>query len=211
MSNSKDHKILEALLFASNEPVDEKTMIEKIKDKSNIDQLLIDLKNFYNDRGINLIKTGNNWSFRTSQDLKNDLIIFKEQKRKISRAAIEVLSIIAYHQPITRAEIENIRGVQMGRGSIDILMEIGWIKPKGRKKSPGRPVTWVTTENFLDNFSLGNISDLPGIDELKASGFLDKRTAISTISEFTNDKIDNDEDVINQDEDNLEDFISQNN
>ena len=211
MSNSKDHKILEALLFASNEPVDEKTMIEKIKDKSNIDQLLIDLKNFYNDRGINLIKTGNNWSFRTSQDLKNDLIIFKEQKRKISRAAIEVLSIIAYHQPITRAEIENIRGVQMGRGSIDILMEIGWIKPKGRKKSPGRPVTWVTTENFLDNFSLENISDLPGIDELKASGFLDKRTAISTISEFTNDKIDNDEDVINQDEDNLEDFISQNN
>ena len=211
MSNSKDHKILEALLFASNEPVDEKTMIEKIKDKSNIDQLLIDLKNFYNDRGINLIKTGNIWSFRTSQDLKNDLIIFKEQKRKISRAAIEVLSIIAYHQPITRAEIENIRGVQMGRGSIDILMEIGWIKPKGRKKSPGRPVTWVTTENFLDNFSLENISDLPGIDELKASGFLDKRTAISTISEFTNDKIDNDEDVINQDEDNLEDFISQNN
>ena len=211
MSNSKDHKILEALLFASNEPVDEKTMIEKIKDKSNIDQLLIDLKNFYNDRGINLIKTGNNWSFRTSQDLKNDLIIFKEQKRKISRAAIEVLSIIAYHQPITRAEIENIRGVQMGRGSIDILMEIGWIKPKGRKKSPGRPVTWVTTENFLDNFSLENISDLPGIDELKASGFLNKRTAISTISEFTNDKIDNDEDVINQDEDNLEDFISQNN
>ena len=211
MSNSKDHKILEALLFASNEPVDEKTMIEKIKDKSNIDQLLIDLKNFYNDRGINLIKTGNNWSFRTSQDLKNDLIIFKEQKRKISRAAIEVLSIIAYHQPITRAEIENIRGVQMGRGSIDILMEIGWIKPKGRKKSPGRPVTWVTTENFLDNFSLENISDLPGINELKASGFLDKRTAISTISEFTNDKIDNDEDVINQDEDNLEDFISQNN
>lgn len=211
MSNSKDHKILEALLFASNEPVDEKTMIEKIKDKSNIDQLLIDLKNFYNDRGINLIKTGNHWSFRTSQDLKNDLIIFKEQKRKISRAAIEVLSIIAYHQPITRAEIENIRGVQMGRGSIDILMEIGWIKPKGRKKSPGRPVTWVTTENFLDNFSLENISDLPGINELKASGFLDKRTAISTISEFTNDKIDNDEDVINQDEDNLEDFISQNN
>ena len=95
--------------------------------------------------------------------------------------------------------------------NLDNLLEIGWIKPKGRKKSPGRPVTWVTTENFLDNFSLENISDLPGVDELKASGFLDKRTAISTISEFTNDKIDNDEDVINQDEDNLEDFISQNN
>ena len=211
MNYTNNHRIIEALIFGSTEPVSEKDILEKINNSADLNKILNDLKNHYQDRGINLIKTGNYWSFRTANDLYDQLTILKKQKRKISRAAIETLSIIAYHQPITRAEIENIRGVQMGRGSIDMLIEVGWVKPKGRRNSPGRPITWGTTDEFLNHFSLENISHLPRLDELKASGFLDKRTAISTISEFTNDKIDNDEDVINQDEDNLEDFISQNN
>ena len=151
MDNLKDLKIIEAILFSSSNPVLENDLKEKIFSKDKIKILLEQLKNFYSDRGINLIKTGNSWSFRTSPDLIDKLTIFKEQKRRISRAAIETLAIIAYYQPITRAEIENIRGVQMGRGSIDHLMEIGWIKPKGRKNGPGRPTTWVTTETFLEH------------------------------------------------------------
>ena len=123
MINSKDHRLIEALIFGSTEPVSEKDILEKISDKSLLNKILNDLQNFYKERGVNLIKTGNMWSFRTSDDLSNELTIFKTQKRKLSKAAIEVLSIIAYHQPITRAEIENIRGVQKGRGTIDILIE----------------------------------------------------------------------------------------
>ena len=129
MEYTKNHRIIEALIFGSTETVLEKDMFEKIPKNIKLDNLLNDLKKFYENRGINLIKTGNSWSFRTANDLYDQLIILKTQKRKLSKAAIEVLSIIAYHQPITRAEIENIRGVQMGRGSIDILIEVGWVKP----------------------------------------------------------------------------------
>ena len=181
---NKDIKLLEAILFASGEPVLENDLKEKIKDKKNLSNFLNELKDFYKDRGINLLKTGNKWSFRTSDDLSNDLTIFKVQKRKISRAALETLSIIAYQQPITRSEIENIRGVQMGRGSIDHLMEIGWIKPSGRKNIPGKPTMWSTTELFIEHFGLNDLSDLPNKEELKASGFLDKRAAIATISDL---------------------------
>ena len=132
--DNKDIKLLEAILFASGEPIEEADLKDKIIDKKNIYKYLNQIKDFYNERGINLVKTGNKWSFRTSPELIDDLTIFKTQKRKLSRAAIETLSIIAYQQPITRSEIENIRGVQMGRGSIDHLMEIGWVKPSGRKK-----------------------------------------------------------------------------
>ena len=210
MKYSKNHRILEALIFGSTEPVSEKDMLEKIKNNSKLKVLLNDLKIFYQKRGVNLIKTGNNWSFRTAKDLNNQLTVLKKQKRKISRAAIEVLSIIAYHQPITRAEIENIRGVQMGRGSIDMLVEIGWIKPKGRRNSPGRPVTWATTDQFLDHFSLDNISHLPRLDELKASGFLDKRSAISKITDVIDHNLDENNDLSNNEINNsLEDFINQ--
>ena len=136
----------------------------------------------------------------------DSLIILKKQKRKISRAAIEVLSIIAYHQPITRSEIENIRGVQMGRGSIDILIEIGWIKPKGRRNSPGRAITWVTTEKFLEHFSLENIKNLPDVNELEANGFLDKRSSISTITDLAKENMDDSENN-QEDEETLSDFI----
>ena len=205
----KDIKLLEAILFASGEPVSETDLKEKIKSRDKIKQYLSDIKEFYEKRGINLIKTGNKWSFRTSEDLIDDLTIFKTQKRKLSRAALETLSIIAYQQPITRSEIENIRGVQMGRGSIDHLMEIGWIKPSGRRNIPGKPTLWSTTELFIEHFGLNDLLDLPNKDELKASGFLDKRAAIATISDLA--KTDDlthvsKDDEINEDE-NLDDFL----
>ena len=205
----KDIKLLEAILFASGEPVSETDLKEKIKSRDKIKKYLSDIKEFYEKRGINLIKTGNKWSFRTSEDLIDDLTIFKTQKRKLSRAALETLSIIAYQQPITRSEIENIRGVQMGRGSIDHLMEIGWIKPSGRRNIPGKPTLWSTTELFIEHFGLNDLSDLPNKDELKASGFLDKRAAIATISDLA--QTDDLTDVLKDDgineEENLDDFI----
>ena len=208
--DNKDIKILEAILFASGEPLEENDLKEKIKDKKNLSNFLKELKEFYKDRGINLLKTGNKWSFRTSDDLSNDLTIFKVQKRKISRAALETLSIIAYQQPITRSEIENIRGVQMGRGSIDHLMEIGWIKPSGRKNIPGKPTMWSTTELFIEHFGLNDLSDLPNKEELKASGFLDKRAAIATISDLAKNDDNNNLDNLDSEDNNIDDFIQSN-
>ena len=208
----KNLKILEAVLFASGEPIEEKYLGEKIDDSGNVKKYLNELKQFYEQRGVNLINTGNKWSFRTSTELSSDLTIFKKQKRKLSRAALETLSIIAYQQPITRSEIENIRGVQMGRGSIDHLIEIGWIKPSGRKNIPGKPTLWATTELFIEHFGLKNISDLPNKDELKASGFLDKRSAIATISDLAknNDNIDQFDNSDTEDDTNMDDFIQSN-
>mgnify|MGYP001159999473 CR=1 FL=1 len=206
MSTNRDTKIIEAILFASDTPVLEEDLKDKINNKKNFNNAINELKEFYKDRGINLIKTGKKWSFRTSESIKDDLTIFKTQKRKLSRAAIETLSIIAYQQPITRSEIENIRGVQMGRGSIDHLMEIGWIKPSGRKKIPGKPALWITTDLFLEHFGIENITDLPSKDELKASGFLEKRSAIATITDIANvDDQSDDQDI--EEEETLEDFI----
>tara|TARA_Y100000768_G_scaffold245029_1_gene185758 strand:- start:476 stop:1114 length:639 start_codon:yes stop_codon:yes gene_type:complete len=210
MSINRDTKILEAILFASGSPVLEDDLKEKILNKKDFKNQINQLQEFYKERGINLIKTGNKWSFRTAESIKDELVIFKTQKRKLSRAAIETLSIIAYQQPITRSEIENIRGVQMGRGSIDHLMEIGWIKPSGRKQIPGKPALWVTTDLFMEHFGIENISDLPNKDELKASGFLEKRSAIATITDIAdkNEFVDN-TDV--DEEETLEDFISDEN
>ena len=208
----KNLKILEAVLFASGEPIEEKYLGEKIDDSGNVKKYLYELKQFYEQRGVNLINTGNKWSFRTSTELSSDLTIFKKQKRKLSRAALETLSIIAYQQPITRSEIENIRGVQMGRGSIDHLIEIGWIKTSGRKNIPGKPTLWATTELFIEHFGLKNISDLPNKDELKASGFLDKRSAIAaTISDLAKNETSDQFDSSDLEEDsNIDDFIQSN-
>jgi len=209
MNLNKDIKIIEAILFASNEPVLEDDLIEKINEKNKLNEYLKILEEFYSPRGINLLKTGSKWSFRTSPDLTNELTIFKKQKRKISRAATETLAIVAYYQPITRSEIENIRGVQMGRGSIDLLVEIGWLKPSGRKKIPGRPTLWATTDLFLEHFGLSDINDLPNKEELKASGFLEKRSAIATISDIATNQQDlNTEDQ--EEEENLDDFLAEN-
>ena len=210
MSDNRDSKIIEAILFASHEPVHEDDLIQKMINKEKFNTCIKDLQTFYENRGINLIKTGKKWSFRTSDKIKDELTIFKSQKRKLSRAALETLSIIAYQQPITRSEIENIRGVQMGRGSIDHLMEIGWIKPSGRKNIPGKPALWITTDLFIEHFGIKDISDLPNKDELKASGFLEKRSAIATITDIAseNNLIDNQE---IDDEETLDDFISEEN
>jgi segregation and condensation protein B len=210
MKIARDIKILEAILFASGQPVLENDLIEKIINKNDFKIYMDDLKIFYQNRGINLVKTGLKWSFITSSEISDDLVIFKKQKRKISRAALETLTIIAYHQPITRSEIENIRGVQMGRGSIDHLMEIGWIKPGLRKNIPGKPSLWSTTDLFLEHFGLENISNLPSRDELKASGFLDKRAAIATISDLANSEDPENLITEDQDEENLDDFIANN-
>ena len=209
MSIERDTKIIEAILFASGEPVSESDLKEKIVNKDKLQTYLDKIKIFYNNRGINLIKTGSKWSFITSHEIREDLVIFKEQKRKISRAALETLAIVAYHQPITRSEIENIRGVQMGRGSIDHLMQIGWIKPGVRKNIPGKPTLWSTTDLFLEHFGLENISNLPNKEELKANGFLDKRSAIATIGDLANQDI-LEKEVNNDEEENLDDFIPNN-
>ena len=208
MFENRDIKILEAILFASGEPVLEEDLIQKITDKKNLQSFLEQLKNFYKNRGINLIKTGNKWSFRTSKEIKDDLTIFKKQKRKLSRAALETLAIIAYQQPVTRSEIENIRGVQMGRGSIDHLMEIGWIKPSGRKNIPGKPALWSTTDLFLEHFGLNTLSDLPNKDELKSSGFLEKRSAIATITDIASSDNELEVNDFPEEIESLDDFIS---
>ena len=209
MSMDRDIKIIEAILFASGVPVPENDLKDKIINKEKFKYYLDQLNKFYNNRGINLVKTGSKWSFVTSPEISEDLTIFKQQKRKISRAALETLAIVAYYQPITRSEIENIRGVQMGRGSIDHLMEIGWIKPGVRKSIPGKPTLWSTTELFLEHFGIESIANLPNKDELKANGFLDKRSAIATITDLANNDI-HQEGIEIQEEENLDDFISNN-
>jgi segregation and condensation protein B len=140
---------------------------------------LAELAALYQGRGVELVQLAGGWAFRTAPDLATALRVTLDVSRKLSRAAVEALAIIAYHQPVTRGEIEEIRGVQLSRGTLDILLESGWIKPKGRRRTPGRPVTWVTTPGFLDHFGLTSLDDLPGVEELKAAGLLDKRSGIT--------------------------------
>ena len=208
MTLVRDIKIIEAILFASGDPVLENDLKDKIINKNKFDEYMKDIQKFYEFRGINVVKTGFKWSFRTSADIGDDLTIFKEKKRKISRAALETLAIVAYYQPITRSEIENIRGVQMGRGSIDHLMEIGWIKPGLRKNIPGKPSLWSTTDVFLEHFGLENISNLPNKDELKANGFLDKRSAIASITDLASDSSESIEMLDEKEDTNIDDFLS---
>ncbi|MEE8516473.1 MAG: SMC-Scp complex subunit ScpB [Alphaproteobacteria bacterium] len=171
-------RLLEAVLFAAAEPLDRETMAVRLPEGADIDGLLAALVETYRNRGVNLVRNGGRWAFRTAPDLAAQLRVFATQKRKLSRAAIETLAIIAYHQPVTRAEVEEIRGVGLSRGTLDILFEAGWIAPKGRRRTPGRPVTWGTTPAFLGDFGIDELGDLPGLDELKATGLLDKRPAI---------------------------------
>lgn len=171
-------RLLEATLFASKEPIDERSLAARLPDGADIPALLRDLAQLYANRGVNLVRLGPCWAFRTAPDLAGALKIEQQVQRRLSRAAVETLAIIAYHQPVTRAEIEDVRGVAQSRGTLDVLMEAGWVKPGRRRRTPGRPLTWVTTPAFLDQFGLERIQELPGIDELKAAGFLDGRPAI---------------------------------
>jgi segregation and condensation protein B len=168
-------RILEALLFASSEPLAASQMLPYLGEGADIAELLATLQQRYADRGVNLVQRGDKWAFRTAEDLGFLLRREEQETRPLSRAALETLSIIAYHQPSTRAEIEEVRGVATGKGTIDLLMEAGWIRMRGRRRTPGRPVTYGTTEAFLDHFGLESLSDLPGLDELKGSGLLSGR------------------------------------
>jgi len=168
-------RLLEALLFASAEPLDEKTLAERLHEGVDVPGSLGRLQAEYAPRGVNLVRIAGKWTFRTASDLAWLMSRDTVEPRKLSRAAIETLAIIAYHQPVTRAEIEEIRGVSTSKGSVDVLLQTGWIRPRGRRKTPGRPVTYGTNDAFLSHFGLEALSDLPGLDELKGSGLLDGR------------------------------------
>jgi segregation and condensation protein B len=176
-------RMLEALLFAAAEPLDEKTLALRLPKGTDIPALIDELEAHYTNRGVNLVRVAGKFAMRTASDLAGALALETTVQRKLSRAAVETLAIIAYHQPVTRAEVEEIRGVALSKGTLDMLMEIGWIKPKGHRETPGRPATWVTTEAFLMHFGLDALDDLPGVEELKAAGLLDARPAVSAYSE----------------------------
>ena len=171
--NPEHLRMTEALLFAASEPLDSKALSTSLPEGADVAALLSTLQRTYEARGVNLVCVAGKWQFRTASDLA--FLLRKEQpeQRRLSRAAIETLAIIAYHQPVTRAEIEDVRGVMLSRGTLDVLMEIGWVKIRGRKRTPGRPVTFGTTDNFLIQFGLESVNHLPGLDELKAAGFLE--------------------------------------
>ncbi|WP_416408848.1 SMC-Scp complex subunit ScpB [Agrobacterium rosae] len=168
-------RIAEALVFASAQPVSEAFLAERLPKGIDVPALMANLKTSYDDRGVNLVQVGGNWAFRTAGDLSFVIRTDEKEPKKLSRAALEVLAIIAYHQPVTRAEIEEIRGVQTSRGTLDVLMEAGWVRFRGRRRTPGRPVTMGTTVDFLDHFGLEELRDLPGLDELKGAGLLSGR------------------------------------
>jgi segregation and condensation protein B len=166
-------RILEALLFASPEPLDQSALAEHFAEGEDLSALLAELQGVYAGRGVNVVKVAGKWAFRTAEDLAFLLEREAVEQRRLSRAALETLAIIAYHQPVTRAEIEEIRGVSTSKGTLDVLLETGWIKLRGRRRAPGRPVTYGTTEQFLAHFGFDSIQDLPGLAELKGAGLLD--------------------------------------
>ncbi len=171
----RDKRIVEALLFASPKPLSEEDFTFHLGPDGSLDEILAELAADYAPRGVNLLRTAGKWAFRTAEDLGHLLVREREEPRRLSRAALETLAIIAYHQPVTRAEIEDIRGVATSKGTVDVLLETNWIKLRGRRKAPGRPVTYGTTEAFLDQFGLQAIGELPGLSELKGAGFFDGR------------------------------------
>ena len=171
----EDIRLVEALLFASPEPVTEAEIAERLPEGCDVAGLLEGLCRDYAGRGVEPVRAGGRWSFRTAADLGDRLKIRVSRTRRLSRAALETLSIIAYHQPVTRPEIESIRGVGLSKGTLDLLLEIGWIRPSGRRRVPGRPLLWRTSRAFLEHFGLESLGDLPGRDELKAAGLLDER------------------------------------
>ncbi len=176
-------RMIEALLFAAAEPVSLTDLQRRLPPDCDIAARLADLQQVYETRGINLVKRGEAWAFRTAPDLGHLLTDRREAPKRLSRAAMETLAIIAYNQPVSRGEIEAVRGVAISRGTLDQLVEAGWVKPGRRRESPGRPLTWVTTAHFLDHFGLESLSDLPGLEELRVSGLLDTRPAVAALPE----------------------------
>ena len=180
-SFSDQEREVEAIIFAATEPLDIETIESKISKKTNVLKILEKLKKAYSKRGINLVCISNKWSFRTAQNLSKLMSQQKSVEKKLSQAAIETLAIIVYHQPVTRAEIEDIRGVAFGTNTMEILMEQNWVKPHGRKDVPGKPIQYVTTDEFLSHFNLQKLSDLPTVDELSSAGLIDNTNIDSAI------------------------------
>ena len=176
-------RLIEALLFAAAEPLGDAVLRARLPEEADLAAILADLGRLYEGRGVNLVRIADGWAFRTAPDLTSRILLSRDVPRKPSRAAVETLSIIAYHQPVTRAEIESIRGVTTSKGTLDLLMEAGWVRPGRRRATPGRPLTWITTSAFLDHFGLASLDDLPGVDELKSAGLLDTRPAIDTLGD----------------------------
>ena len=176
-----DLRLMEAILFAASEPVDEAALAERFAEETDVTALIDELAATYAGRGVNLVRIAGGWCFRTAEDLAGHMRMERKVTRKPSRAAVETLAVVAYHQPVTRSDVEEIRGVAASRGTFDILLEAGWIRPVGRRRTPGRPVTWGTTDEFLAHFGLSGLADLPGVDELKATGLLDTRPASAII------------------------------
>ena len=179
-SSSLERKI-EAILFAASEPLDLETIEKRIDNKVGVKKSLEKLQFFYKSRGINLVCIRNKWSFRTAEDLSNTLALQKSIQKKLSRATIETLAIIVYHQPVTRSEIEEIRGVAFGTNTLEILLKLDWVRPAGRKDVPGKPIQYETTENFLNHFNIQKLSDLPTVEELSSAGLIDKGSIDSSI------------------------------
>jgi segregation and condensation protein B len=195
-------RMAEAIVFASAEPVSEKQIGQRLPDGIDVPAVMAELQQIYERRGVNLVRVNDAWAFRTAGDLAFLMSRDTVQQRKLSRAALEVLAIVAYHQPVTRAEIEDIRGVETSKGTIDTLMETEWIRMRGRRRTPGRPVTYGTTDNFLDHFALEEIRDLPGMDELKGAGLLSNRMPAN----FSMPLPPSDPDLLTEDEDPLTDI-----
>jgi segregation and condensation protein B len=191
-------RMVEALIFASAEPVSAEDLAARLPEGSDVAGILRELQQSYAGRGVNLVQVAGKWSFRTAGDLSFLLAREAVEQKKLSRAALETLAIIAYHQPVTRAEIEEIRGVATSRGTIDLLLETSWIRMRGRRRSPGRPVTYGTTEAFLVHFGLDSVGDLPGLEELKGAGLLDSRvpTDFSVPDPHASDELTEDEDPL---------------
>ena len=192
-------RILEALLFAAEEPLDEKTLASRLPEGTDVRALLTQLQQEFSSHGVNLVRVAGKWTLRTASDLAWLLTRESTVPRKLSRAAIETLAIVAYHQPVTRAEIEEIRGVTTSKGTLDVLLETGWVRLRGRRKAPGRPVTYGTTEGFLSHFGLEALTDLPGLDELKGAGLLE-----GTLPAEFNVPVPSDDPTLRDDEDPLE-------
>ncbi|MDD3182410.1 MAG: SMC-Scp complex subunit ScpB [Alphaproteobacteria bacterium] len=174
-------RLLEAILFANDEPLSFAMMQDQLGASADVGALLEELQTHYQGRGIGLVENDGVWSFRTAPELAPLMKITKQPRRKLPKAASEVLAIIAYHQPVTRSEIESVRGVETSKGTLDLLLEIGWIRPGKRRETPGRPLTWKTTPDFLSHFNLSTLNELPGMEELKAAGLLDTRPILATL------------------------------
>ena len=188
---------IEALIFASDRPIRERELIVHLPENMDLTEVIAAVALRYDAKsGIELCQVGDGWAFRTKAEIAERLSQHKQVERPLSRAALEVLAIIAYHQPITRAEIEEIRGISLSKGTMDILLELGWIKPRGRRRTPGRPLTWGTSPAFLDHFGLADIGDLPGMDDLKAAGLLRKGQILGALMDHTsqNDDLDDEDD-----------------